>query len=113
MDLIIENEDVWAATLDDKPGDLASRLSVLAQAGVECTTFTRADRADLPREVVVEPGHRVVHIEAGPHHLPKEALPEVTDEFRRGMLDWFARNAVFTNETPRTTFSPGADNVLP
>jgi D-inositol-3-phosphate glycosyltransferase len=42
--------------------------------------------------VVVEPGHRVVHIEAGPHHLPKEALPEVTDEFRLGMLDWMARN---------------------
>ena len=66
--------------------------SALAQAGVETTTFTRADRDGLPDEVVVEPGHRVVHIQAGPHHLPKEALPEVTDEFRRGMLDWFARN---------------------
>ncbi|MGA7759910.1 MAG: glycosyltransferase [Ilumatobacteraceae bacterium] len=65
-------------------------VSALAQAGVECTTFTRADRAGLPREVVVEPGHRVVHIEAGPHHLPKEALPEVVDEFRRGVLDWYA-----------------------
>jgi D-inositol-3-phosphate glycosyltransferase len=66
--------------------------SALAQAGVETTTFTRVDRDGLPDEIVVEPGHRVVHIEAGPHHLPKEALPEVTDEFRRGMLDWFARN---------------------
>ncbi|MGB0112771.1 MAG: glycosyltransferase [Ilumatobacteraceae bacterium] len=66
--------------------------SALAQAGVECTTFTRADRAGLAEEVVVEPGHRVVHIEAGPHHLPKEALPEITDEFRRGVLDWIARN---------------------
>jgi D-inositol-3-phosphate glycosyltransferase len=65
-------------------------VSALAQAGVECTTFTRADRAGLPREVTVEPGHRVVHIEAGPHHLPKEALPEVVDEFRRGVLDWYA-----------------------
>jgi D-inositol-3-phosphate glycosyltransferase len=65
-------------------------VSSLAQAGVECTTFTRADREGLPREVVVEPGHRVVHIEAGPHHLPKEALTEVTDEFRRGVLDWYA-----------------------
>ena len=67
-------------------------VSALAQAGVECTTFTRADRDGLPREVVVEPGHRVVHIEAGPHHLPKEALADITDQFRRGMLDWFARN---------------------
>lgn len=67
-------------------------VSALAQAGVECTTFTRSDRSDLPRDVVVEPGHRVVHIEAGPHHLPKEALPDVTDVFRRGVLDWYSRN---------------------
>jgi D-inositol-3-phosphate glycosyltransferase len=63
-------------------------VSALAQAGVECTTFTRADRAGLPREVLVEPGHRVVHIEAGPHHLPKEALPDITDLFRHRVLDW-------------------------
>jgi D-inositol-3-phosphate glycosyltransferase len=62
-------------------------VSSLAQAGVECTTYTRADRPGLPREVHVEPGHRVVHIEAGPHHLPKEALPEVLDEFTEGVLD--------------------------
>jgi D-inositol-3-phosphate glycosyltransferase len=61
--------------------------SSLAQAGVECTTFTRADRAGLPREVLVEPGHRVVHLEAGPHHLPKEALPDVLDAFTDGVLD--------------------------
>jgi len=66
--------------------------SALAHAGIASTTFTRADRDGLPSEVLVEPGHRVVHIEAGPHHLPKEALTEVTDEFRRGVLDWFARN---------------------
>ena len=63
-------------------------VSALAQAGVECTTFTRADRAGLPREVLVEPGHRVVHIEAGPHHLPKEALPDITELFRHRVLDW-------------------------
>ncbi len=67
-------------------------VSALAQAGLECTTFTRADREDLPEEVLVEPGHRVVHIEAGPHHLPKEALPEITEEFRRGVLDWIERH---------------------
>ena len=63
-------------------------VSALAQAGIDCTTFTRADRAGLPREVLVEPGHRVVHIEAGPHHLPKEALTDVTEAFRTGVLDW-------------------------
>jgi len=66
--------------------------SALAQAGVECTTFTRADREGLPAEVMIEPGHRVVHIEAGPHHLPKEALPDVTDEFRRQVLQWIDRH---------------------
>lgn len=67
-------------------------ISALSQAGVECTTFTRADRDGLPDEVFVEPGHRVVHIEAGPHHLPKEALCDVTYDFREGVLDWIARN---------------------
>lgn len=67
-------------------------VSAQAQAGIECTTFTRADRPGLPAEVLVEPGHRVVHIEAGPHNLPKEALPDITDEFRRGVLDWIALN---------------------
>jgi D-inositol-3-phosphate glycosyltransferase len=61
-------------------------VSSLAQAGVECTTYTRADRAGLPHEVLVEPNHRVVYIEAGPHHLPKEALPEVLDAFTDGVL---------------------------
>ena len=62
-------------------------VSSLAQAGVECTTYTRADDEGLPPEVVVEPNHTVVHIEAGPHHLPKEALPEIIDEFTDRVLD--------------------------
>lgn len=61
-------------------------VSSLAQAGLHCTTYTRADRADVPPELMVEPGHRVVHIEAGPHHLPKEALCDVLDDFTDGVL---------------------------
>lgn len=61
-------------------------VSSLAQAGVECTTYTRADRAGLPAEVVIEPNHRVVHVEAGPHHLPKEALCDVIEPFTDGVL---------------------------
>src|SRR5690606_8099547 len=61
-------------------------VSSLSQAGAECTTYTRADREGLPDEVLVEPNHKVVYIEAGPHHLPKEALPEVLDEFTAGVL---------------------------
>ena len=61
--------------------------SALAQAGVECTTYTRAHRAGLPGEVTVEPGHRVVHIPAGPYDLPKEALADELDVFTGGVLD--------------------------
>ena len=67
-------------------------VSSLSQAGLQTTTYTRADRADLPREVWVEPNHRVVYIEAGPHHLPKEALPEIVDEFTDRVLDDLAAN---------------------
>ena len=67
-------------------------VSSLAQAGVECTTYTRADRAGLPAEVLVEPGHRVVYIEAGPHHLPKEALADILDEFTNGVLEHLDAN---------------------
>ena len=55
--------------------------SALAQKGTECIVYTRADSADLPREVLVEPGHRVVYVQAGPYHLPKEALTDIVDEF--------------------------------
>lgn len=67
-------------------------VSALSQRGIECVTFTRADDEDLPPEVFVEPNHRVVHIEAGPHHLPKEALPDISDQFCGGVMRWFERN---------------------
>jgi D-inositol-3-phosphate glycosyltransferase len=60
-------------------------VSSLAQGGVDCTTYTRADRAGLPEVVQVEPGHRVVHVHAGPYDLPKEDLPLVVDEFTAGV----------------------------
>lgn len=53
----------------------------LAQSGVECTTYTRADRPGLPPEVLVEPGHRVVHLTVGDYDLPKEALADLVDDF--------------------------------
>jgi D-inositol-3-phosphate glycosyltransferase len=62
-------------------------VSALAQAGVDCTTYVRAWRRDLPRVVAVEPGFRVVHIGAGPFDLAKEALPDVVGEFTEGVLD--------------------------
>jgi D-inositol-3-phosphate glycosyltransferase len=55
--------------------------AALAQAGVECTTYTRASRPGQPEVVQVEPGLRVVNIPAGPYELSKEQLPGVLDEF--------------------------------
>jgi len=35
MELSVERVDVWAATIDDKPGGLAKLLGVLRNAGVD------------------------------------------------------------------------------
>ena len=67
-------------------------VSALAQAGVECTTFTRADRPGLPDVVQVEPGHRVVHVPAGAYDLRKEELPSIIDEFSERVSDHLARD---------------------
>lgn len=64
--------------------------SALAQAGLECITYTRADRPGLAPEIVLEPGHRLVHIEAGPYDLAKEDLPSILDEFTRGVGEHIA-----------------------
>jgi D-inositol-3-phosphate glycosyltransferase len=60
-------------------------VSALAQAGVQSEVFVRRWHEDLPAQVEVEPGFRVVHVDAGPPSLAKEDLPEVTDEFRAGV----------------------------
>lgn len=62
-------------------------VSALAQAGVDCTTYTRASRPGLAEVVQVEPGHRVVHVPAGPFDLAKEDLPHVINEFGDGVID--------------------------
>lgn len=60
-------------------------VSSLAQAGVHADVYTRRWDDDLPDVVDVEPGFRVLHVPAGPVDLPKEALPEVVDEFAAGV----------------------------
>jgi hypothetical protein len=35
VDALVEREDVWAASLDDKPGALAARLAALTAAGAD------------------------------------------------------------------------------
>ncbi len=57
----------------------------LAQAGIACQVYVRRWHDDLPEVVDVEPGFRVVHVEAGPSDLPKEHLPDVVAEFTAGV----------------------------
>jgi D-inositol-3-phosphate glycosyltransferase len=61
-------------------------VSALAQAGVASDVYTRRWADELPDVIDVEPGFRVVHVPAGPADLPKEALPQVVDEFADGVL---------------------------
>jgi len=61
-------------------------VSALAQAGVASDVYTRRWADHLPDVVDVEPGFRVVHVPAGAVDLPKEALPEIVDEFTDGVL---------------------------
>jgi D-inositol-3-phosphate glycosyltransferase len=59
----------------------------LAQAGVRCSVYVRRWHDELPEEVSVEPGFRVVHVPAGAPDLAKDALPGIVDEFTDGVLD--------------------------
>ena len=68
-------------------------VSALAQAGVACDVYTRAWAPDLPPEVVVEPGVRVVHVAAGPAaEVPKDELPGLVPEFTAGVIDDIRRS---------------------
>lgn len=60
-------------------------VGALAQAGVEAEVYTRRTSEDQPEFVDVEPGFRVVHVDAGPLDLAKEDLPDVLDEFGDGV----------------------------
>src|SRR3546814_232285 len=62
-------------------------VSSLAQAGVEADVFVRRWDHESPDVVDVEPGFRVVHVDAGPVDLVKEQLPDVVDAFAAGVED--------------------------
>jgi D-inositol-3-phosphate glycosyltransferase len=63
-------------------------VSALARAGVPCDVYTRAWHDDLAPVVNVEPGVRVVHVDAGPRaELSKEELPGVVPAFTRGVVE--------------------------
>ena len=60
--------------------------AALAHRQIECSVYVRRFRRDLPLEVHVEPGVRVVHVPAGSPDLPKEALAGTLDAFTEGVL---------------------------
>jgi D-inositol-3-phosphate glycosyltransferase len=63
-------------------------VSALARAGVPCDVYTRAWHDNLAPVVNVEPGVRVVHVDAGPRaELSKEELPGVVPAFTRGVVE--------------------------
>jgi D-inositol-3-phosphate glycosyltransferase len=56
--------------------------SALARAGVAVDVLTRREHAEQPPVVVVEPGYRVMHIEAGPcAPVPRHLFPELVAPF--------------------------------
>lgn len=61
-------------------------VGALAQAGVDCQVYTRRHHADLPDVVDIEPGFRVVHVDAGDPDLAKESLVDTVGDFTKGVL---------------------------
>lgn len=61
--------------------------AALARAGVDATVFVRrgSGAPAAKAEVEVAPGFRVVHVDAGPPELAKEALPAVVDAYIAGV----------------------------
>ena len=55
MSMVAQREQVWVASIDDKPGGLCEKLTALAQAGANLT-FVIARRAD------DQPGQGVVFV---------------------------------------------------
>ena len=65
-----------------------SVAEALARAGVACDVLTRAEHPEQPPIVELEPGLRVVHLDAGPRApIPKRALPALFDELVRAARD--------------------------
>ncbi len=56
--------------------------TALARAGVECDVYTRAEARTQPAVVQVEPGFRVLHVDAGPRApISKHELPALVEPF--------------------------------
>jgi D-inositol-3-phosphate glycosyltransferase len=66
--------------------------SALARAGVMVDVLTRAEHPEQPPVVVVEPGFRVLHVDAGPRApVPRGAFPELVAPFSTAARDVLER----------------------
>jgi D-inositol-3-phosphate glycosyltransferase len=66
--------------------------AALARAGVEVDVLTRAEHPEQPPVVVVEPGFRVLHVEAGPRApVPRRAFPDLVAPFSEAAGEAVAR----------------------
>src|SRR4051812_43531507 len=62
--------------------------SALARAGVGCDVLTRREHPRQPTVVDIEPGFRVVHLDAGPAEPgPKNELIDLIDPLAKATLD--------------------------
>jgi hypothetical protein len=53
MNVLVEKEDVWAAGIEDKPGALADKLVILAEAGADLDFVVARRAPDKPGTGVV------------------------------------------------------------
>jgi len=53
MDLLVERVDVWAATIQDRPGGLAEALATLREAGADLQSIIARRAPDEPGKGVV------------------------------------------------------------
>jgi hypothetical protein len=67
MNVIVELEEVWAASLDDKPGALANKLTELAEAGADVDFIIARRAPDKPGAgvVFITPLRGDAEVEAG------------------------------------------------
>jgi D-inositol-3-phosphate glycosyltransferase len=72
------------------------RLSrTMALKGIDVTVFTRRSDLDTPIVTEIEPGYRVVQIEAGPmHELSRNQLMVLAPEFSGNLISWIDERAL-------------------
>ncbi|MET0421813.1 MAG: glycosyltransferase [Acidimicrobiia bacterium] len=66
--------------------------SALARAGVQVDVLTRTEHPEQPPVVVVEPGFRVLHVDAGPRAVvPRSQFPDLVTPFGDAARDQLER----------------------